>query len=71
MDFPRLEQLQQVAYFAGERRWTDLARAALHPECDQVLAQAEGPHVPAAPSRTGPGEQGALLAEIGVTGTGL
>ncbi|WP_162596762.1 hypothetical protein [Streptomyces sp. NEAU-S7GS2] len=71
VDFPRLEQLQQVAYFAGERRWTDLARAALHPECDQVLAQAEGPHVPAAPSRTGPGEQGALLAEIGVTGTGL
>ncbi|MGW2027888.1 hypothetical protein, partial [Streptomyces decoyicus] len=67
VDFPQLEQLRLIAHFAGRRRWTDLGRAALHPECDRALAQP----APAAPPRDGPCAQEALLAQIGVTGTGL
>ncbi|MGW7639537.1 hypothetical protein [Streptomyces decoyicus] len=67
VDFPQLEQLRLIAHFAGRRRWTDLGRAALHPECDRALAQPP----PAVPPRDGPGAQEVLLADIGVTGTGL
>lgn len=32
------EELRTVAEFAGHRRWQDLGRAALHPECEKLLA---------------------------------
>lgn len=66
-EFREIGQLQLVARFAGSRRWTDLGRAALHPECEQAL----GSRAAVAPSAGGREVQEDLLAEIGVTGTGL
>jgi hypothetical protein len=37
-EYVTFEELRTIAEFAGHRRWTDLGRAALHPECEKRLA---------------------------------
>ncbi|MCX4428417.1 hypothetical protein [Streptomyces mirabilis] len=37
-EYATSDELRTVAEFAGRRRWTDLGRAAMHPECEERLA---------------------------------
>lgn len=69
-EFAHVADLQVVAQFAGERRWVDLGRAALHPDCERALAAAARLLRPAG-GRGDLAGRGVLLAELGVAGTGL
>lgn len=69
-EFSELRQLQQIAHFARSHRWTDLGRAALHPNCVLSLSPKAGA-APDAAGGSGREVQKALLAQIGVTGAGL
>ncbi|MFF7415621.1 hypothetical protein [Streptomyces lydicus] len=61
-EFSEIGELEVIARFAGERRWVDLGRAALHPECERALASVPRSGAP----RDGPAERSALLDKAGV-----
>jgi len=69
-EYGSIEHIRMIAHFAGARRWVDLPRAAMHPDCQQSLAPPPCPG-PARTAGVSTASQEALLAEIGVTGTGL